>query len=104
MTTQEATKLIKELYYEEDYCLVPELAEALDLAIKALEIADKLEQAEAELKDEYNRINDWYMNKFDLNAEHTDLEIEALHFTGMIQQTISYLLDSLADIRGNAQC
>ena len=36
MTPQEATKLIKELYYEEDYCLVPELAEALDLAIKAL--------------------------------------------------------------------
>lgn len=37
MTPQEAVKLIKELYYEEDYCLVPELAEALDLAIKALE-------------------------------------------------------------------
>ena len=40
MTTQEAVKLIKRLYYEEDYCLVPELAEALDLAREALERQD----------------------------------------------------------------
>ena len=40
MTTQEAVKLIKRLYYEEDYCLVPELAEALDLAMEALERQD----------------------------------------------------------------
>lgn len=69
-----------------------ELSKTID---QALEIADRLEQAESELKDEYNSINNWYMNKYDLNVEHTELEKEALRFTGMIMQTISYLLDSL---------
>lgn len=70
-------------------------------AIEALQIADKLEQAKGELKYEYALINNWFMNKYDLNVEHTELETDALHFTGMIMQTIGYLLDALADIRGD---
>lgn len=41
----EAEGLIKKLYYEEDYCIVPELATALETAIEALEIADRLKYA-----------------------------------------------------------
>ena len=76
---------------------------ALATAIEALQIADRLEQAEGELKYEYALINDWFMNKYDLNVEHTELETDALHFTGIIMQTISYLLGSLADVRGDAE-
>lgn len=42
----EAQGLIKELYYEEDYCIVPELATALEMAIEALEVADRVSQIE----------------------------------------------------------
>ena len=80
---------------------VDEILKLNETVCKALEIADRLEQAEGELKYEYALINDWFMNKYDLNVEHTELETDALHFTGMIMQTIGYLLDALADIRGD---
>lgn len=37
MTHEEAKREIKECYCEEDFCLVPELATALEMAIEALE-------------------------------------------------------------------
>ena len=75
-----------------------ELSKTID---QALEITDSLEQAESELKDEYNSMNDWYINKFDIFQDHTECEKIALDFTLSTMQTISYLLDSLADIRGD---
>lgn len=57
MTTQEAAKLIKELYYEEDYCLVPKLSEALDLSIMALEDNSRLSHDNFKLKKEIAELN-----------------------------------------------
>ena len=89
---------------DEVYDSVKDVDEILKLnktICKALNIADRLEQAESELKDEYNSMNDWYINKFDIFQDHTECEKIALDFTLSTMQTISYLLDSLADIRGD---